>query len=141
MIHLEMKDQNKKMQSQIYIHLQRVFITMDNLICKVRTEEDEQKNKSKAGFSNGPTQSMQKSTNQVEESPTRREDTNILFVRKKVCQKLARLIQNSYNMEKDKSQELTLLIEGKIHSFYPSSLNEYKASIKGLCRLMKVCLL
>jgi hypothetical protein len=74
----------------------------------------------------------------VEESPTRKEDTNALFVRKKVCQKLARLIQSSYNMEKDKSQNLTLVIEGKVHSFYPSSLNEYKSAIKALYKLIKV---
>jgi len=64
--------------------------------------------------------------------------TNNFHLRKKICQKFAALLQKVYSMEKDKSQDLTLVIEDKINSFYMNSINEYKQAIKNLLKIIKV---
>lgn len=61
-----------------------------------------------------------------------------LFLRKKICQKLAKLLQRSYSIDKEKAQELTLYIEDKLNGFYQANVNEYKHSIKALHKLIKV---
>jgi len=55
-----------------------------------------------------------------------------------VCQKLAKLLEEVYCLEKDPAQELTLLIEGRINNYFPDTLNDYKKAIKALYKLMKV---
>ncbi len=59
-------------------------------------------------------------------------------LRKKICQKFAALLQKVYSMEKDKSQDLTIVIEDKINSVYMNSINEYKQAIKNLLKIIKV---
>lgn len=71
-----------------------------------------------------------------------KENTNTqeshIFFRKSVCQKLAKLFEQVYCLEKGHSQELALLIEGRINNYFPETLTDYKKSIKTLCKLIKV---
>jgi hypothetical protein len=69
-------------------------------------------------------------------------DTNVhLMFKKKFCQKLAPLLQGIYNMDKDRSQNITLVIENRIRTFFPETnkdfLEEYKQAIKSVYRLIK----
>ncbi len=61
-----------------------------------------------------------------------------IFFRKSVCQKLAKLLEEAYCLEKDPAQELTLLIEGRINNYFSESLTDYKKAIKALYKLLKV---
>jgi len=62
----------------------------------------------------------------------------ILLVRKKVCHRIIKLLQESFKIDKEKAQELTLKIEGKIHEFYSHYVEDYKQAIQNLYRLIKV---
>lgn len=59
-------------------------------------------------------------------------------MRKKICLKMARTFENSFNMDRSKAQKLTLLLENKIRNKYPSMDNDYKNFIKAFRRFLKV---
>jgi len=71
-----------------------------------------------------------------------KENTNTqeshIFFRKSVCQKLAKLFEEIYSLQKDNSQELALLLEGRINNYFPQTLSDYKKSIKTLYKLIKM---
>jgi hypothetical protein len=74
-----------------------------------------------------------------DESPTKKdENEQSLVLRKKVCQKFAKILQSNYDMEKEPSQELTLKVEGNIHNISQGSQDEYRKHIKTLHNLLKV---
>ena len=83
----------------------------------------------------GPSQFQQK-------TPADHVIIQLLSFKKKFCQKLAFLIQNLYSIDKDKSQNLTILIENRIRTFYPENikdhLEDYKQGIKAIYSLIKV---
>jgi len=82
-------------------------------------------------FANGKTSAG------TDESPIKNDGDPFLILRKKVCQKYAKILQTDYNMEKEKSQELTLEVEGKIHLLSQGNQDDYKNKIKALHNLLK----
>ena len=60
------------------------------------------------------------------------------ILRKKICLKMSQILQEKYNMEKLKSQDITLRVECKIRSLHPNMKEEYKEKIRILLKLMKV---
>ena len=92
-----------------------------------------------------PNTVMKEETKECKESPIARANAGVitsdmtnLFLRKKICQKLSKLLQRSYSLDKEKSQELTIQVEDKMNKFYKNNVNEYKQAIKGLHHLIKV---
>ena len=77
-----------------------------------------------------------------QKSPADHASTQLSSLKKRFCQKLAPLIQNLYSIDKDKSKNLTLLIENRIRSFYPENskdyIEDYKQGIRAIYRLIKV---
>ena len=77
-----------------------------------------------------------------QKSPVDNAPTQLSSLKKRFCQKLAPLIQNLYSIDKDKSKNLTLLIENRIRSFYPENskdfIEDYKQGIRAIYRLIKV---
>ena len=75
-------------------------------------------------------------------SPVDNATTQLSLLKKRFCQKLAPLIQNLYSIDKDKSKNLTLLIENRIRSFYSENskdyTEDYKQGIRAIYRLIKV---
>jgi len=67
------------------------------------------------------------------------DNNNIASVslRKKVCKKLAKLLEKCYLLERNSAQELTIQIEDKLNRFIDGKENEYKQTIKVLHKLMK----
>ena len=61
-----------------------------------------------------------------------------ISLRKKVCKKIAKLLQKCYLLEKNSAQELTIQIEDKLNRFNNGKENEYKQTIKVIHKLMKV---
>ena len=59
-------------------------------------------------------------------------------LRKKICLKLAKILQNNYNGEKLASQNLALSIEKKIRNEFPLMNKEYKSYIKMVFSIIKV---
>ena len=59
-------------------------------------------------------------------------------LRKRICQKIAKLLQKSYPLEKEKSQELSIIVEDKLNRHYVSNVNEYKQAVKIFHNLVKV---
>lgn len=59
-------------------------------------------------------------------------------LRRRVCLKLAKKIENNFNIEKSKAQELTLKIENKIRVLNPYLDDEYKDKIIIVLKLIKV---
>mmetsp|Transcript_33240 Transcript_33240/g.30177 ORF Transcript_33240/g.30177 Transcript_33240/m.30177 type:complete len:101 (-) Transcript_33240:78-380(-) len=47
------------------------------------------------------------------------------------------MIQVSFDLEKEKAQELTLIVEGKINSLFQNAPSEYKTIIRSLYKLIK----
>lgn len=60
------------------------------------------------------------------------------LLRKKICIKLAKYLQEIYLMERYKSQELSIFLEKKIRLSYPKMELKYKNSIKNMFRILKV---
>lgn len=68
-------------------------------------------------------------------------NTNLIAkpnLRKKICLKLAKNLQNIYSVEKNGSQKLSLTIESKIRNQFPLMNLEYKGEIKLIFQLLKV---
>ena len=66
------------------------------------------------------------------------ENMTSIPLRKKVCKKLAKVLQKHYLLEKNNAQELTIQIEDKLNRLNNGKENEYKQTIKVLHKLMKV---
>ena len=62
-------------------------------------------------------------------------------LRKKICMKMSKILQDKYNLEKNASQEMTLKIETKIRNINPDMQMEYKNKILIVLKLLKVSLL
>jgi len=62
-------------------------------------------------------------------------------LRKKICLKLARILQNNYLAEKVCSQNLSLSIEGNIRNEFPLMNKDYKTYIKMIFCILKVKIL
>lgn len=59
-------------------------------------------------------------------------------LRKKICLKMSKILQEKYNMEKDVAQELTLKVEAKIRHVNPDMQAEYKDKVLVVLKLLKV---
>ena len=59
-------------------------------------------------------------------------------LRKKICHKMSKILQEKYGMEKSKSQDITLRVELKIRNSHPDMKDVYKEKIRILLKLMKV---
>ena len=59
-------------------------------------------------------------------------------LRKKICLKLAKILQNVYMLEKTSSQKLSLTIESKIRTEFPLMNLDYKSNIKTIFHILKV---
>lgn len=62
-------------------------------------------------------------------------------MRKKICHKMAQLLQEKHGVEKLKAQEITLQIEVKIRNLHPDMKEDYKEKIRILLKLIKVVFL
>jgi len=104
---------------------------------QIRTKMEEEMNVNLTGKT--PVRMPIKNEDNMVSPPSNKEGKkgDNFHLRKKICQKFAALLQKVYSMEKDKSQDLTLVIEDKINSFYQTSINEYKQAIKNLLKLIK----
>jgi len=76
----------------------------------------------------------------IEEEHQIEDNMTSIPLRKKVCKKLAKVLQKCYLLEKNNAQELTIQIEDKLNRLNNGKENEYKQTIKVLHKLMKVCL-
>lgn len=63
-----------------------------------------------------------------------------LTLRKKICLKMSKILQEKYNLEKNASQEMTLKIETKIRNINPDMQMEYRNKILVVLKLLKVSL-
>jgi hypothetical protein len=61
-----------------------------------------------------------------------------LGLRKKICQKMSKLIQDKYNVSKEEAQKLTLDIERKASKVDPHLSNEYRSLCLLLLKLLRV---
>jgi len=60
------------------------------------------------------------------------------LLRKRICHKMSKILQEKNGMDKQKSQDVTLQIELKIRNLHPDMKGDYKEKIKILLKLMKV---
>jgi len=58
-------------------------------------------------------------------------------LRKKICLKMSKMLQDKYHVEKDTAQELTLKVEAKIRHINPDMLTEYKDKVLIVLKLLK----
>lgn len=59
-------------------------------------------------------------------------------LRKKICLKMAKVLNECYQAEKECSQSLSLSIEGKIRMEFPLMNKEYKTYVKMIFYVLKV---
>jgi len=59
------------------------------------------------------------------------------LLRKKICQRFTKLLHDIYKLEKEKSQEITLKIEGKIHGCHGNVIENYKHNVQNFYNLLK----
>jgi len=59
------------------------------------------------------------------------------LLRKKICQRFTKLLHDIYKLEKEKSQEITLKIEGKIHGYHGNVIENYKHNVQNFYNLLK----
>ena len=59
-------------------------------------------------------------------------------LRKKICLKLARILQNVYLLTKENSQKTSLSMENKVRSEFPLMDSMYKSYIKSIFHVLKV---
>ena len=62
-------------------------------------------------------------------------------LRKKICLKMSKILQEKYRFEKDTAQELTLRIEYRIRQHNPDMQAEYKEKVLIILKMLKVTLL
>jgi len=62
-------------------------------------------------------------------------------LRKKICLKMCKILQEKYRLEKDTAQELTLRIEHRIRLASPDMQAEYKEKVLVILKLLKFALL
>lgn len=61
-------------------------------------------------------------------------------LRKKICLKMSKILQEKYRFEKDTAQELTLRIEFRIRQHSPDMQAEYKEKVLIILKMLKVML-
>jgi len=127
---MEEEEQSRQQGTPIKTPLQGEIIKEDSITMNSNYEKNEE---SKTALS----QSKQDQT----QKPKPGLQLNHFERRKKICQKFAALLQKVYAMEKNKSQDLTLVIEDKINNFHINAVNDYKNAIKELLKIIKVCLI
>jgi len=59
-------------------------------------------------------------------------------LRKKICLKMSKILQEKYRFEKDTAQELTLRIEYRIRQHSPEMQAEYKEKVLIILKMLKV---
>jgi len=59
-------------------------------------------------------------------------------LRKKICVKMCKILQEKYKLEKDKAQEMTIKVEGKIRMEHPNMEAQYKEKVLIILKLLKV---
>ena len=66
------------------------------------------------------------------------ENINNPPLRKKICLKMSKIIQDKYNLEVKTARDLTIKIENKIRIMNPDMKQEYRDKILIILRLLKV---
>jgi len=74
---------------------------------------------------------------QQKPAETKPKDSAINTLRKKICLKMAKFLQDKHNITKDEAQDLTLKIESKVRNIF-SEINEYRDKILIILKLIKV---
>ena len=73
--------------------------------------------------------------------PKQKEAVSNPGLRKKICLKMSKILQEKYGLSKDAAQEITLRTESKIRHINPDMQTEYKDKVLTILKLLKVELL
>lgn len=61
-------------------------------------------------------------------------------LRKRICLKMAKMIQDKTNISKDEAQKLTIELESRVRSYDPNMGSDYRSKIMVILKLVKVIL-
>ena len=73
-----------------------------------------------------------------------KKEVNIIenpILRKKICVKMAKILQDKYLYDKEKAQNMTLKLELKIRNENPDMKKEYRNKVFVILKLIKVTIL
>lgn len=85
-----------------------------------------------------PVNGQKDNSNAAAWEDARKQPTN-QGLRRKICQKMAKMIQEKYEVERDTSQLLSVKIEGYLREADPAMSEDYKTKVYILMKILKVC--
>jgi hypothetical protein len=77
----------------------------------------------------------------TESQPPIKHSEQTQSIRKKSCQKMSKLIQDKYSLQKEEAQKITLEIEKKVSTLDPYITGEYKSNILTILKTIRVKIL